>query len=111
MSDLDLGWAWFETNSSSSDHEQSPLDHDLAHVFARCFRGEEGVKVLRYLKSTTHSRILGPSASDALLRHMEGQRQLVAHIISLVEHGRGHGQASGITPTHNGSAIMENTDD
>lgn len=111
MSDLDLGWAWFDTRSSSKNHEQSPPDRDLAQVFASCFRGEEGVKALKYLKSITHSRVLGPAASDALLRHMEGQRQLVAHIISLVEHGRGHRQDRDFASKRNDSAIMENTDD
>lgn len=111
MSDLDLGWAWFDLNSSSNDHKQSPTDRDLAQVFERCLGGEEGVKVLKHLKFITHSRVLGPAASDALLRHMEGQRQLVAYIISLVEHGRGHGQDHDFTSKHNDSASMENTDD
>jgi hypothetical protein len=111
MSDLDLGWAWFDTSSSSTDHEQSPTDRDLAQLFARCFCGEQGVEVLKHLKSITHSRVLGPTASDALLRHMEGQRQLVAYIISLVEHGRGHGQDRDFSSKQNDSAIMENTDD
>lgn len=111
MSDLDFGWAWFDTNSSSKDHEQYPPDHDLAQVFARCFRGEEGVKVIRHLKLITHSRVLGPAASDALLRHVEGQRQLVTHIISLVEHGQRHGQDSNFTFKHNRSTTMEDADD
>ncbi len=111
MSGLDLGWAWFDPSSSSNNQKQFSTDRDLAQVFARCFGGEEGVKVLKHLKSITHSRILGPAASDALLRHMEGQRQLVSYIISLVEHGRGHGQDHNFTSMPNNSAIMENTND
>lgn len=111
MSDLDLGWAWFDAGSSLTDHVQSPPDRDLALVFASCFRGEEGEKVLKHLKAITHSRVLGPAASDALLRHMEGQRQLVAHIISLVEHGRGHRQDRDFASKRNEPAITENTDD
>lgn len=111
MSDPDLGWAWFETNSPSRDHEESSPDHELANVFARCFGGEDGFKVLKHLKHITHSRILGPAAPDALLRHMEGQRQLVAHMISLADHGRTHGQAGDLTLAQNGSAAMENVYD
>jgi hypothetical protein len=111
MSDLDLGWAWFETDSASDIHETPNFDRDLANVYARCFSGESGLEVLRHLKSITHSRVLGPGASDALLRHVEGQRQLVAHIISLAEHGRSRGPADDQLPTRNGPKIMENTDD
>jgi len=109
MSDLDLGWAWFETNSSLGELEKSPPDHELASVFARCFRGEDGVKVLKHLQKITHHRILGPAASDALLRHMEGQRQLVAHMTSLVEHGRTHGHTGDLSPKQYGSVKTENT--
>ncbi len=112
MPDLDLGWAWFDTGSHSSEHEKPHLDRDLAQVFARCFCGKEGLIVLEYLKSITQSRVLGPAASDALLRHMEGQRQLVAQIVSLVEQGRDPGKAAhDVDPARSGSEIMENSDD
>lgn len=111
MSDLELGWAWFEADLPPSGDKEPQPDRDLAQVFARCFRSEAGMIVLQHLKSITQSRGFGPAASDALLRHMEGQRQLVTQIISLVEQGRGPCQADYFESAHNGSAIMENTDD
>lgn len=111
MSEPDLGWAWFESKSPPSDHETSTVDHDLASTFARCFRGEDGVTALKHLRKITHQRILGPCASDALLRHMEGQRQLVSHLIALVQHGQDDGRAGDILPTQNDLAILENSHD
>lgn len=109
MPNHELGWAWFENNAPSMDNEPSPLDDNLAHVFARCFRGEDGMKVLKHLQHMTHSRLIGHTASDAFLRHMEGQRQLVSHIISLVEHGRSQDPLRDGTSMRNSSAMMEST--
>lgn len=91
MSDLDLGWSWFNVVEKIDDLNapSRTVDHELECAFARCFRGEDGVKVLRHLRAITLDRVLGPDASDALLRHMDGQRQLFAYILSLVERGRG----------------------
>lgn len=63
-------------------------DADLAGAFARCFRGADGERVIDYLRRTTQGRVLGPAAPDSVLRHLEGQRQLVARIVSLIERGR-----------------------
>jgi len=63
-------------------------DADLAGAFARCFRGPDGDRVIDHLRRTTQGRVLGPAASDRLLRHLEGQRQLVARILALIERGR-----------------------
>lgn len=111
MHDPKLGWAWFETTANSGNHDESPVDADLAHVFARCFGGEDGTKVLKHLKHITHARVLGPAASDALLRHTEGQRHLVSHILSLVAHGRSSGHFREGTSMGNGSAMTEITND
>ncbi|HER27730.1 MAG TPA: hypothetical protein ENI69_11535 [Rhodospirillales bacterium] len=75
---------------SSDPHGPSGFasDKDLAQAFTRCFRGPDGVRVIEHLRQTTLCRALGPAASDALLRHLEGQRQLVARILSLIERGR-----------------------
>jgi len=79
------GWAWF-------DRGQAPAaDRALSETFARCFKGGDGEAVLAHLRAVTLERALGPGATDAQLRHLEGQRQLVAHILSLVARGRdGH---------------------
>lgn len=60
---------------------------DLARVFARLFRGADGARALAHLRSLTVDRHLGPEASIARLRHLEGQRHLVNHILSLVRLG------------------------
>lgn len=85
MADNGDGWDWF-------DRAEAPgSDRALALAFARCFRGGDGEAVLAYLRAQTLARVLGPGANDALLRHLEGQRQLVAHILHLVERGRAGG--------------------
>ncbi|TAN57879.1 MAG: hypothetical protein EPN26_02180 [Rhodospirillales bacterium] len=69
---------------------KSPLvpENELAPLFARVFRDGDGVRALEHLKAMTLERHLGPEASDAQLRHLEGQRHLVNHILSLVRRGR-----------------------
>lgn len=60
----------------------------LARAFARCFAGADGARVLDHLRRLTTGRVLGPEATCAALRHLEGQRALVAHIAGLVARGR-----------------------
>ena len=45
------------------------------------------MRVLGFLKAMTLERAVGPEASDAALRHLEGQRQLVTTILALVARG------------------------
>lgn len=56
--------------------------------FARLFRHPEGAEVLAYLKRITQERILSPTVSDGELRYLEGQRALVALILSLIHQGQ-----------------------
>ena len=49
----------------------------------------EAETVLGYLRAMTRDRTLGPRASDAALRHLEGQRGLVQHIEAMIARGRG----------------------
>lgn len=65
-----------------------PPRADVARAAAMCFRGGDGEVVLDYLRGLTLGRTLGPGADDRLLRHLEGQRQLVVHLIQLVDAGR-----------------------
>ncbi|WP_448192714.1 Bbp19 family protein [Azospirillum sp. sgz301742] len=76
------GWAWFADPAAPSSEDPAPS-------FARCFGGADGARVLGVLRAMTVERTLGPDASDAALRHLEGQRQLVATILALVARGRG----------------------
>lgn len=85
------GWDWFESGTLPASEATLETETDLALAAARCFRGADGEKILAYLRALTLERALGPNASDTLLRHTEGQRQLVAHIIHLVRRGRDGG--------------------
>lgn len=76
------GWSWFEEERGSSRPSR-----DLAHAFARCFSTAAGEEVLTYLCRTFLDRRVPPTASDSVLRHVEGQRSVVSHIRSLVEQG------------------------
>lgn len=63
-------------------------DRALAGRYARCFRGGDGEAVLTHLRALTRDRVMGPEASEAQLRHLEGQRHLVRLIEGLVDFGR-----------------------
>lgn len=82
------GWQWFEAFRSGESPEAEAVDEpSLAIAFARCFATPEGRRVLQHLRSWTLDRTLGPSATDAQLRYLEGQRQLVAHVLMLIAQG------------------------
>ena len=61
---------------------------DIAACFARCFGTGNGARVLAHLRGLTLDRALGPNATDAQLRHLEGQRALLCIILALVARGR-----------------------
>lgn len=99
MTRSDPGWAWFETDNQESDGEEGSAgaqDAELADVFGRCFRGPDGARALRHLRGLTLERALGPDCSDALLRYVEGQRQLVTYIHSLVQRSNGSPSAGDV---------------
>lgn len=77
------GWDWFAARSAPVPGE------DPAPSFARCFSTADGERVLAALKAMTLERTLGPEAPDSALRHLEGQRVLVATILALAARGRG----------------------
>ncbi|MGR0187991.1 Bbp19 family protein [Azospirillum aestuarii] len=79
------GWGWLE---GAPPAESGPAG-DPAPSFARCFAGPDGARVLATLKAMTLERTLGPDASDAALRDLEGQRRLVALILALTNRGQG----------------------
>ncbi|MGQ9370999.1 Bbp19 family protein [Azospirillum sp. ST 5-10] len=76
------GWPW------PAAPVPPPAD-DPAPCFARCFAGADGARALAVLRAMTLERALGPDVPDAALRHLEGQRQLVATILALVARGGG----------------------
>ena len=89
MLGYDSGWAWFDVAPQETKDLERPLgiNADLLNAYAHTFRSEAGCRVLRHLRTITTHRVTGPDASDAFLRHLEGQRQLVKYIVSLAEHG------------------------
>ena len=77
------GWDWLYGTG-----EPEPADRTVEQAFAACFRGGDGEVALGYLRRVFLDRRLPPSASDAELRHLEGQRTAVAHVLALVARGR-----------------------
>tara|TARA_E500000178_G_scaffold329679_1_gene360834 strand:+ start:3916 stop:4173 length:258 start_codon:yes stop_codon:yes gene_type:complete len=51
------------------------------------FQTPTGTEVLKYLRSITIEAVTGAGASDAELRHLEGQRFLVGLIERRIRHG------------------------
>ncbi len=90
MSSDDVGWGWFAPPAGRSEAASpDPGRSDLERDFARCFGTPEGRRVLAHLRAATLDRALGPAASVDTLRHLEGQRHLVAHMTALAARGRG----------------------
>ena len=87
----DSGWAWFEVGSEVAEAEESRpgTERDLLLAYARFLHTENGRRIMRHLKAITVDRVLGPEVSEAMLRHLEGQRQLVSYIEILAERGSG----------------------
>ena len=52
------------------------------------FKTPNGQEVLKYLKSVTIEAVSGSNISDAELRHLEGQRYIVALIVKRINHGQ-----------------------
>jgi hypothetical protein len=85
MADHDLGWSWFD---AASAHAEDGADLELCRAYARCFAGADGARVIGHLTRTILERRLSPCASDAELRHLEGQRCAVASLLAMVARGR-----------------------
>lgn len=81
------GWDWFGTEAGhelTASSEDSQLE-DLSRAFRECFHSASGQAVLSHLRAITLDRFLGPMVADSALRHLEGQRHLMAYVIALVE--------------------------
>lgn len=82
------GWAWFDGVATDGRGGAEPgADRELAIAFARCFRSRDGARVLQHLRALTLGRAVGPGASDATLRYLEGQRALVLYLASMIVRG------------------------
>ena len=63
-------------------------DKQIEISYARTFGSGDGARVLAHLRGITIERFLGPDATDAALRALEGQRALVHQIEGLMERGK-----------------------
>ena len=77
----------------NSDHmgvENFPRSKEDDEIISRninsVFKTPNGKAVLKYLRSITIESVQGPNASDAELRHLEGQRYLVGLIERRINH-------------------------
>lgn len=91
----EAGWDWFDTpraqahDSTASRGKEDRPREEIAKAFARCFGAPGAQEVMAHLRAVTVERVLSPQVDDRVLRHLEGQRQLVAYIEALVRLGRG----------------------
>ena len=82
-------WAWLDGGAAPAG-----TPPELCRAAAACLGSSHGQSVMRHLRRAFLDRRLPPSASDAELRHVEGQRSVVAHLLLLAELGRAGADAS-----------------
>ena len=80
-------------------------DHKISKDLAVTFSSPSGVATLQYLKSITIEAITGANISSDELRHLEGQRYLVALIAKRVQHAERISHGRNITTDSNGRNI------
>ncbi|SEH45235.1 hypothetical protein [Magnetospirillum fulvum] len=85
MESAESGWDGLAASSSPPGGAETAL---LARQTARLFATPEGEALLAHLRKLTLERCLGPQSGESALRHLEGQRHLVLHLLSLVARGR-----------------------
>ena len=90
--DLPQGWDWLHADGARIEPPA-----ELCRCAVACFGSPSGRLVLRHLQRLFADRRLAPSATDAELRHVEGQRSVVSHLLQLLEHGRGVATAADAT--------------
>ena len=82
--DFPQGWDWLHADGARIEPPA-----ELCRCAVACFGSPSGRLVLRHLQRLFADRRLAPSATDAELRHVEGQRSVVSHLLQLLERGRG----------------------
>jgi hypothetical protein len=78
----------FNPNAAPSPEAAAEERRLTMVALARCFAGPDGERALAHLAAITVDRVLGPDASDAALRDLEGQRRLYHHILGQIDRGR-----------------------
>ena len=76
-------------------------DHKISLDLASTFNTPSGLATLQYLKSITIEAISGANITNEELRHLEGQRYLVALIAKRVQHAERINHGRNITTTPN----------
>ena len=67
-------------------HRKSERDVEISKNVVQVFSTPTGQEVLKYLRSVTIELVNGPNISTEELRHLEGQRYLVAMIEQRIAH-------------------------
>jgi len=80
------------TNSIDGYIRSEADDLILNKHFANVFKGDEGKKVLDYLKSITIEAVAGPNIDGNRLFHLEGMRFLVGIINTRIKKGENDGR-------------------
>jgi len=72
------------------DGYQRPREQDerISQDVLALFNTPVGISVMQYLKSITVEAIAGPAITDSELRHMEGQRYVIALITKRINHAQ-----------------------
>ena len=73
----DSGWAWFD----GTGVPESSQDSMIRDCFVKAFTTANGRLALAHLRAITIEQSATPQCSDAMLRHLEGQR----HIVRMIE--------------------------
>ena len=61
-------------------------DEEISKVIDSVFKTPNGKEMLQYLRSITIDAVSGPNIPDIELRHLEGQRYLVALLVKRINH-------------------------
>lgn len=67
-------------------------ERELNKTFAGLFKGEDGKKVLDYIKSITTEAVAGPNIDSNQLFHLEGMRFLAGVIQTRIKKGEQDGR-------------------
>ncbi len=77
-----------ENNALFTSHISRLEQKEIERCFTRVFSTDDGQKVLAWLQVMTFQRTGNTISTEEQLRHMEGQRSLVASILRLIDRGR-----------------------
>ena len=61
-------------------------DEQISKVIDSVFKTPNGKEMLQYMRSITIDAVSGPNIPDIELRHLEGQRYLVALLVKRINH-------------------------